>query len=137
MMCACTTATLAHLPMPPPLPIPLRIPIKAVDADAGACAAAEPFALQVLGDAMAPEFNEGDIIIVEPEGHAADGAYVLAWANDEWIFRQLRRRDDGWALFALNPGYAPIELPDLQAVRGVIIQKSRPGRRRETRRYVD
>lgn len=136
-MCACAHAVIARLAMPSSLPTRLPIPIKAEQADAGACSAAEPFALQVLGDAMAPEFNEGDIIIVEPEGHATDGAYVLAFAHDEWIFRQLRRRDSGWALVALNAAYAPIDLPDLAAVRGVIIQKSRPGRRRATRRYVD
>jgi hypothetical protein len=38
---------------------------------------------------------------------------------------------------AVGPGYASIDLPDLKAVRGVIIQKNRPGRRRETRRYVE
>lgn len=91
----------------------------------------------VLGDSMTPEFREGDIVIIEPDGHATDGSYVLAFANGEWIFRQLRRREAGWRLVAVGPGYASIDLPDLKAVRGVIIQKSRPGRRRETRRYVE
>ncbi len=91
----------------------------------------------VLGDSMGPEFQQGDIVIIEPDGHATDGSYVLAFVNGEWIFRQLQRRRDGWRLTALNPGYASIDLPDLQAVRGVIIQKNRPGRRRQTRRYVE
>jgi hypothetical protein len=43
----------------------------------------------VLGDSMEPEFVDGDIIIIEPEGLATDGSYVMAWLNDEWIFRQL------------------------------------------------
>ncbi len=121
----------------PPASQRTPIPIKAVDPSAGACAGAEPFALMVLGDSMAPEFLEGDIVVIEPEGHATDGSYVLAFSRGEWIFRQLRRSSDGWELIALNPAYASVELPDLQAVRGVIIQKNRPGRRRETRRYVD
>jgi SOS-response transcriptional repressor LexA len=122
----------------PQLPAAKRpsIPIKAVAPAASACADAAPFALMVLGDSMSPEFQQGDIVIIEPEGHATDGSYVLAFIHGEWIFRQLRRCDEGWRLNALNPGYAQIDLPDLQGVRGVIIQKNRPGRRRDSKRYV-
>jgi SOS-response transcriptional repressor LexA len=121
----------------PQLPIARpAIPIRA-ESTAGACAGAEPFALRVLGDSMAPEFNEGDVVVIESDGHATDGSYVLAFAAGEWIFRRLQRHADGWRLVALNPACPPIDLPDLAAVRGVIIQKNRPGRRRETRRYVE
>ena len=102
----------------------------------GACASGESFALMVLGDSMLPEFEEGEVIVIEPDGLAADGSFVLAWCNDEWIFRQLVRDGEGWRLRALNPAYPPIPLADLGAVRGVIIQKSRPGRRRASKRYV-
>lgn len=119
--------------MKPPITIPIVIADPAVDA----CAQAEAFALMVLGDSMAPEFLEGEIIVIEPEGLAADGAFVLAHANDEWIFRQLRQSDAGWTLKALNPAYPDIVNADLSAVRGVIIQKSKPGRRRAAKRYVD
>ena len=30
------------------------------------CASAEPFALQVLGNSMSPEFSEGCVVIVDP-----------------------------------------------------------------------
>jgi SOS-response transcriptional repressor LexA len=90
----------------------------------------------VLGDSMAPEFNQGDVVIIEPEGLATEGSYVLALWRDEWIFRRLARRDGTWQLQALNPNYPEIALPDLQPIRGVITQKSRPGRRRATKRYV-
>lgn len=108
-----------------------------LDERAGACASGESFARMVLGDSMLPEFAEGEIIVVEPEGLATDGSFVLAWSNDEWIFRQLVRGESGWKLRALNPAHAEIALADLGAVRGVIIQKSRPGRRRESKRYVE
>lgn len=101
------------------------------------CASGESFALMVLGDSMSPEFNEGDIVVIEPEGLATDGSFVLAWHAGEWIFRRLQRSGPGWVLAALNPAYPPIGLADLSPVRGVIIQKSRPGRRRESRRYVE
>lgn len=114
-----------------------RIPIiPSEPATASNCAGAESFALMVLGDSMAPEFNQGDVVIIEPEGLATDGSYVLAYWRDEWIFRRLGRRDDTWHLQALNPSYPEIALPDLLPIRGVITQKSRPGRRRATKHYV-
>jgi len=108
-------------------------------ADDGACSGAESFALRVLGDDMAPEFNAGEIIIIEPDGALKDGSFVLAQLAGEWIFRQLRQSGDGWSLHALNPAradLADLPLPDLAAVRGVIIQKAVPGRRRLSKFYV-
>ena len=115
------------------------IPIQAqgVDAELDACSSAEPFALMVLGDSMEPEFVEGEVILIEPEGLATDGSFVLAKLDDEWIFRQLVRHGDGWRLQALNPAYPAADIAGLDAVKGVVIQKSRPGTRRATKRYVE
>jgi SOS-response transcriptional repressor LexA len=110
--------------------------VPAADA-AGECAGAESFALMVLGDSMEPEFVEGEIIVVEPEGHATDGSFVVAQVDGQWTFRQLIRVDACWQLRALNPAYAATPLADLGSVRGVVIQKSKPGRRRALKRYVD
>lgn len=107
------------------------------DAELEACSSAEPFALMVLGDSMEPEFVEGEVILIEPEGLATDGSFVLARLNGEWIFRQLVRHGAGWCLQALNPAYPPADIPGLDEVKGVIIQKSRPGSRRATKRYVE
>ncbi len=116
------------------------IPIAAEHAES-ACSGAESFALMVLGESMLPEFAEGDIVIIEPEGLAKDGAYVLAYHDDEWIFRQLLAEGDSWRLHPLNAAYPEIAISDLAAlktaVKGVIIQKTRPGRRRELKHYVD
>lgn len=100
------------------------------------CSGAEVFALRVLGQSMAPEFEEGEIIVVEPDGALRDGSFVLAQLDGEWIFRQLRHDGAGWQLHALNPAFPSCALPDLAAVRGVVIQKSRPGRRRASRSYL-
>lgn len=113
------------------------VAVVAESAEDPACGGSEAFALMVLGDSMAPEFVEGDIVIIEPAGLATDGSYVLARLDGEWIFRQLARAGDGWQLRALNPAYPSAALDGLDAVRGVIIQKSKPGRRRATKRYVD
>jgi SOS-response transcriptional repressor LexA len=116
-------------------PMARTFPIIPAERDTG-CSGAEPFALVVLGDAMAPEFEDGHVIVVEPEGLAADGAYVVAFAQGEWWFRRLVSRNGGWALAALDPRYPCIELPGLEAVRGVVIQRSTPGRRARNKRYA-
>ena len=81
-----------------------HIPIlpQAADPALDACAAAEPFALMVLGDSMEPEFREGEVILVEPEGLATDGSFVLAQLAGEWIFRQLAKQGEAWQLRALD-----------------------------------
>ncbi len=106
-----------------------------VDDDAG-CSGGESFALRVLGDSMAPEFNEGEIIIIEPDGALRPGCYVLAQWQGQWTFRQLNQRDGAWSLHALNSTYVDQLLPDLTAIHGVIIQKAVPGRRRLTKHYI-
>ncbi|MBL8503483.1 MAG: S24 family peptidase [Rhodocyclaceae bacterium] len=109
----------------------------AADAATTACEGAEPFALMVLGDSMLPEFAEGEVIVVEPEGLARNGSYVVADHDGEPILRQLVSRAGGWWLHPLNPRYPDAELAGLEAVRGVVIQKSRPGARRSRKSYVD
>jgi DNA polymerase V len=108
-------------------------------ADDDGCDGTEVFALRVLGEDMRPEFEPGDIVIIEPGGAAADGRFVLARHGDGWVLRQLVRHEQAWWLRTLNPG--PTEgpeqaLPDLQAVRGVVIQKAVPGRRRASKFYI-
>lgn len=122
-----------------PFPIPVVPVVAADDGDAALdhCSGAEPFALRVLGDSMEPEFVEGDIIVIEPEGLARDGSYVMAWLNGEWIFRQLVGREGDWKLRPLNPKYPTAPIPDLSVIKGVIIQKSKPGRRKAAKRYVE
>lgn len=94
---------------------------------------AEPFALLGVVESMVPEFEDGDVIIVEPGASTRDGSFVLAWSEGQWIFRQLRRRGRGWSLCPLSDRYPSIELADLGVIRGVVIQKSKPGRRRAIR----
>ncbi|HEY0883835.1 MAG TPA: S24 family peptidase [Ramlibacter sp.] len=105
-------------------------------ADAG-CSGGESFALRVLGRDMEPEFREGDIIIVEPDGALKDGSFVLARPGGEWTLRQLARTGAGWCLRALNaPGGSELPLTDLSCVHGVVIQKAVPGRRKLTKNYI-
>lgn len=124
---------------------PIDIPVRAAndaesieqDLVASACAGGEPYALMVLGDAMLPEFVEGEIIVVEPGGVAKDGSFVVAWAKDEYYFRQLVKHQEGWMLKPLNPVYENIPIGSIEeCVKGVVIRKTKPGRRRESKAYV-
>jgi len=123
---------------------PINIPIRPApeapteeELTTSACSSGEPYALMVLGDSMLPEFAEGEIIVIEPEGIAKDAPTAIAWANEEYIFRQLVKHDDGWMLKPLNPIYPNIPVDDLKAtVKGVIILKKQPGRRKEQKSYV-
>lgn len=127
MTCACQS------PQQPPAPARLPEP------DDAGCSGGEAFALRVLGEDMLPEFREGDIIIVEPDGALKDGCFVLACPGGAWTLRQLARRGEGWCLRALNPAAADVpELPlaDLSVVRGLVIQKAVPGRRKLSKSYL-
>lgn len=128
MSCACKTA-------PAPAPASATELIGADTEDAG-CSGGEAFALRVLGDDMVPEFNHGEIIIIEPGGALRDGSFVLAQVEGEWTFRQLCQREGQWLLHALNPQRVDQPLADLSAVHGVVIQKAVPGRRKLTKFYI-
>lgn len=105
-------------------------------ADDSGCSGGEAFALRVIGESMAPEFKEGEIILIEPDGALHDGCYVLAMAEGEYTFRQLLQRGTEWWLHPLNPAWPDQPLPDLSAVHGRVIQAAVPGRRKLTRHYV-
>jgi len=99
------------------------------------CSESEPFALRVLGDSMLPEFEEGVIVIIDPEGAIRDGCYVMASVEKEYIFRQLRIVDEKYYLQPLNDLYDTIEIRRLRDIVGVITQKSIPGKRKLRKRY--
>ena len=93
----------------------------------------EPFALRVIGNTMEPEFMDGCIIIIDPSGVVKDGSYVLARQGEEYVFRKLEFGEGVYYLKALQAGHEVIELPDLTAVEGVIIQQG--ARRKANRKH--
>ncbi len=98
----------------------------------GGCANSEPFALQVTDRSMEPEFPEGCVIVVEPDGAVENGCFVVARHDRGFIFRQLIIEPDNWRLEALQPGHTPITITGIQDLRGRVIQRS--GRRRKERK---
>ena len=103
--------------------------------DLSNCSASEPFALRVVGDDMAPEFVDGNIIIIDPGGKLSSGCYVVARQQDEMIFRQLFIEQGVYTLRALDSSLAEITLQNgVEDIVGVISQRS--GKRRsEHKRY--
>lgn len=90
------------------------------------CALQEPFALQVLGPDMEPEFPDRCVVIVEPSDRCRPGMYVFAEVEGVRWFRQYRRDEQGreW-LQALNERFPAIALDGLEwKVLGVIIQRN-------------
>ncbi|MEJ1355450.1 MAG: S24 family peptidase [Candidatus Sedimenticola sp. (ex Thyasira tokunagai)] len=90
------------------------------------CSYNELYPLQVLDDSMAPEFPEKCVIVIEPSEACADGAYVVAEAEEDRWFRQFIRDNDGREqLVALDSDYPPIELKEGEyKIVGVIVQRN-------------
>ncbi len=112
------------------------LPAAEASANDSSCSAAEAYALMVLGDSMLPEFEDGDVIVVEPEGLARDGSFVIAFHNEEHILRQLRIQYGRYSLVALNEQYPSMDVPGIEVVKGVVIQKSKPGKRKHSKSYI-
>ena len=90
------------------------------------CSHLEPYALQVLGDSMEPEFPDQCIVIIEPIDKVKGGAYVFAEVENVRWFRQYVKDEDGreW-LIALNDLYPEIDLTGLEwRILGVITQRN-------------
>ncbi len=105
------------------------------ESDSSGCEKREPYALMVLGDSMEPEFNDHDIIIIEPDHPRQSGSFVIAWHHEEYIFRQLRQEGEEWWIDPLNPAYPSQQLSGLAAVKGVITQKKWSGGRQNRKQY--
>jgi phage repressor protein C with HTH and peptisase S24 domain len=122
---------------------PINIPVVSASTEESAatdsnCTGNEIVALMVLGDSMLPEFNEGEILVIEMGMAAGEGAFVIAEvAKEDFIFRQLKRdAEGGWLLHALNPAYPDTAISGLEIIKGVVIHKRHPSSRKTVKHYV-
>lgn len=77
------------------------------------------FALEVVGDAMSPDFPPGMRLIVEPDmGHQA-GDYVIVHSGGQATFKQLVRDGADWYLKPINPQYPTKSLGNARII-GVV-----------------
>lgn len=90
-----------------------------------ACSEKEPFALQVLGDSMEPEFPDECIITIEPADACLHGMFIMCLVEDTRWFRQYLNDEQGERLVALNEIYPEIPLDGLSwKVEGIISQRT-------------
>ena len=83
----------------------------------------EPYALQNIGDMMAPEFSENCIIIIDPGMPIHHQAYAIIDYKDELYFRQYNVKNNSQFMHCLNTSYVEIELIDDFEVKGCVIQQ--------------
>ena len=105
----------------------VEIPIQVSGEQAGdTCSEKEPFALQVLGDSMEPEFPDKCIIVIEPFDEKVPDTYVFVEVEGSKWFRQYKKDADGREyLYACNETYPDIDLKDLNwKVLGLIVQRN-------------
>ena len=69
----------------------------------GGCTSKEPYALQVLGTSMEPEFIDGTVIIIDPGYPPCDGAFVVIDYQNETMLRQIVMHDGRKFLRPVKP----------------------------------
>ena len=89
----------------------------------------EPFALRVIGDSMAPEFQDGNIIVVDPGFPLMNGVFAVVINGEEVLFGQYFQEDSGSWIRYLNPAFEPVALASDFVVKGVVTQRN--GRKRK------
>jgi SOS-response transcriptional repressor LexA len=94
--------------------------------DSTGCSLLEPFALQVLGEEMAPELPDRCIVIVEPTDQRRNGTYVVADVEGvRWLRKYVKDNTGGERLIAENRIFPDIELNGLEwRVLGVVTQRN-------------
>jgi len=104
--------------------------------DANSCGSSEPFALRVIGDEMAPEFEDGHIIIVDPGGQLKTGCFVVARISGDVMLRQCMIEGDDYRLQSLKLGRSDIVLKRIDCdLLGVVSQRA--GKRRKHHKRYD
>lgn len=89
------------------------------------------FALRVVGDSMAPLFQPGDLLVVDPDVAVESGDYVIAkikngsGENGEATFKQFIRDGNSVYLKPLNKEYKMMDMTDKEFhIVGCVVQKT-------------
>lgn len=85
------------------------------------------YALRVRGASMEPRFREGEIIVINPDGAADSGKFVIARkeGSKDVTFKQLIREGDEAYLKAVNPQWPEpiIRMDEAWHICGVVVCK--------------
>lgn len=84
------------------------------------------FALPVVGDSMAPDFIEGEIIVIDPSREPTSGDYIIAVgkAADGPILRKFAQDGSIQMLKPSNPHYPIIKMTRTSKIIGVVVSKT-------------
>ena len=97
----------------------------------------QSFALKIKGNSMSPEYNEGDVVIIDPSLSPRPGDFVVAKNDREGAtFKKYRPRginaagEDVFELVPLNEDFAPLR-SDREPIQiiGVMVEHRRYRRR--------
>jgi len=101
------------------------------------CEDLSPYALQVQGDSMQPEFPDGAIVIIDPGFPPEHEYYIACDYRGETVLRQLIIDGEQRYLKPDNPDYPTVEVTAPLKVHGVVAQKTVKvkGQRRQVKHY--
>lgn len=92
----------------------------------------EYFSLRVIGDSMAPDFKEGDIVVVHKQSDCDDGQIAVVTINgDEGTLKLIRKFEKSIRLVPLNNNYGFTEYSEKEIktlpvrIMGVVKQSRR------------
>lgn len=69
------------------------------------------FAVEFEGDSMEPKYQRGDVLMISPNSHLANGDLVLAkTVGEDLYFKIYHRVGPQVLLSSYNPAYPPLEL---------------------------
>lgn len=82
------------------------------------------FAMQVIGDAMWPQFEEGSILVIDPNKQPKNRDFVIAHIkqNEDIIFRQLYTEGHTYVLKAFNSVFPSLVMANGDFIIGTVIQ---------------
>lgn len=94
------------------------------------CKAGNCFALHVENDSMSPEFNIGDIVVVNPDMEAYSGDFIIVSISGRPTIKQMIIDCGRIYLKPLNNSYQTVDITDVpNEVIGVVTEKTKVYRR--------
>ena len=113
--------------------VPAGRPIEAIEDRQGALPipnrwSGDLFALRVTGDSMIEAgIMDGDYVVVKKQGHARNGAIVVAMIEGEATVKYLDTKDGRVRLIPANPKYSPIVVPPHaeNVIQGIVVSVQR------------
>ena len=101
----------------------------------GTCKTKEPFVLRVVGDSMAPEFEAGSIIIIDPEKTVLHGDYAVAQVADLLQLGKLSISDGVLQFATTSNECSDTVVIGYKDILGRVVKRTDP-RRRSNKEYI-